>query len=540
LTREPKVSFLHGAFILAGAAMISRVLGAVYRIPLTRLIGDYGIGLYGAGYNIYGALYAITTIGINVAISKLVAEKLARDDEAGAQRVFRISVVMMFLAGLVAALFLAVGARPVADLVMRNPEAFYAIIALSPAILLASLQGSLRGYFQGYQWMAGPAVSQIIEQLFRVGALLALAYFLLPRGPGIAAGGAALGAAVGAVAGLAYLLWIYARARRGMVARLGASSGRPEPAGPDERFGVVVRRIFGLAVPISIAGVVVPLMGLVDLLVVPLRLQSIGFSVVDSTRLFGWLSQMGMALLNLPTVVTLGLQTSLVPAVAEAAALEDRAGVRSRTSAALRATLLVALPATVGLWVLARPISGLLFNVPEAGVALSAMSSGVLFLMLQQTSSGVLQGVGRTDIPVRNLIIGAMVKTAFAWTLTAVPALNVRGAAYGTAVGFGLAALLNLVAVNRLVGLRLDLRGAVVKPAAAAGVMGLAAYGGYRVLVPVLGSDLSTLVAVAGGALIYGVVLLLVGAVRERDFALVPRIGPRLGALLKRAGLVRG
>jgi stage V sporulation protein B len=540
LTREPKVSFLHGAFILASAAMISRVLGAVYRIPLTRLIGDYGMGLYGAGYNIYIALYAIATVGINVAISKLMAERLAHDDEAGAARVFGISLVMLALVGVVSAVGLAMAAKPIAEGVMRNPDAYHAIVALAPAIFFTALQGSFRGYFQGYQQMAVPAVSQVTEQLFRVASLLFLAHLLMARGPALAAGGAAFGAAVGAAVGLSYLLWAYARSRHRVASRL---RSRPRPAlgtvEARDSAGVVVRRIFALAIPISIAGVVVPLMGLVDLFVVPFRLQIIGYTVTEATRLFGQLSQMAMTLVNLPTVVTLGLQTSLVPAISEAQALGDRAGIRSKTSSGLRATFLIALPAVTGVWLLATPITTLLFNVPQAGVALAAISGGILFLMLQQTSSGVLQGLGRTDIPVKNLIIGAVVKTILAWVLTAVPALNIRGAAYSTVFGFAIAAALNLIAVHRLVGFRVDIIPTVLKPLFATVLMGGVVYAGFGPTAAVVGSNLGTLIMVAAGGAVYGVALLLIGGVRERDFAFLPRLGPRLATALKKMGLLR-
>jgi len=532
-----RTAYLQGALILAGAAMMSRLLGAVYRIPLARLLGSYGIGLYGAGYSIYVTLLSVATVGINVAISKLVAEKLASGDERAAHRVFVISLFLLAAFGLVAAVALAIWAMPLALATQNNPDAYYAIIALSPAILLAALEGSFRGYFQGYQRMFHPAASQVIEQFFRVASLLILAWVLLPRGEAIAAGGAAFGASIGGAFGLTYLLWAYWGANRDFrdrVARL------PEEGYSRERSGAVVRRIFSLAIPISIAGVIIPVMSLVDLFIVPTRLQAIGYSVVRSTELFGQLTQMAGALINLPTVVSYGIQASLVPAISEAQALGDDSGLRSKTAAGLRVTLLIALPAAVGLWLLARPISGLLYAVPEAGIPLSALSFGTLFLMLQQSSSGVLQGLGRTDIPVRNLVAGALVKTALAWVLTGVPWLNIRGAAYSTVVGFALASFLNVYAVYRMVGFGFDPKSMFLKPGVAAAAMGAVVYAGFPPLEALLGSNLAALATVALGGLAYGLVLLLVGGVRERDFSLIPGVGPRLWRVLERMRLTRG
>jgi len=534
--RGGRDTYLQGAFTLAAAAMFSRILGAVYRIPLGRVMGDYGMGLFGAGYTIYMPILGISTAGINVAISKVMAEKIARSDERGAYRAFRISLALLAVVGLVSAVVLGLGAHAIADRVMRNPDAYYAILALAPAIFLVAIEGSLRGYFQGYQRMTPPAISQVIEQFFRMASLLILAYALLPRGNAIAAGGAAFGATVGAVFGSLYLVIPYYLSRRDIAQRVAAA---PPPAPDAESTRSIVRRIVLLAVPISIAAVVVPLFGVADLIVVPLRLQSIGFSVKDSTRLFGQLSQMAMVLINLPAVVTYGLQTSLVPAISEAQALGDRAGIRSKTSSGLRATFLIGLPAMVGLWLLATPICELLYRHGEAGVPLAALSGAVLFLMVQQTTSGVLQGLGRTDLPVRNLIIGALVKGVLAWVLTGIPELNIRGAAYSTTAGFLVASVLNLYEVHRHVGFKVDLPATVLKPLGASAAMGLVLFFGFpRLLLP-LGNDVATLALVAGGGLVYAATLLLLGGIRERDFAFLPVIGARLARLFKDLGLVR-
>jgi stage V sporulation protein B len=529
--------YLRGAFILAGAAMFSRLLGAVYRIPLSRVMGDYAMGLYGAGYSIYTTLIGISTLGINVAISKVMAEKIATGDERGAHRVFRVSLWLLAGLGLVFALALGLAARPLAVYVMGNPDAYYAILALAPALFFVALEGSFRGYFQGYQRMAAPAMSQLVEQFFRVGSVLILAFALLARGDAIAAGGAAFGASIGAGAGALYLLVPYFLSRRDVGRRL-VHSGPPRSV--QEPIGALIRRIVVLAIPISIAGVVIPLMGVIDLFVVPLRLQAIGYSTHAATALYGQLSQFAMTLINLPAVVTYGLQTSLVPAISEAQTLKDTAGIRGQTSIGMRATILVALPAFLGLWLLAGPICGLLYKHPEAGVSLAAVSAATLFLMLQQTTSGVLQGLGRTDIPVRNLIIGAVVKAILAWVLVGVPALNIRGGAYSTVAGFLVASVLNLVAVQRLVGLSIDWPSTIFKPLTASALMGGVIYLGFPYLALALGANLATLAMVALGGLVYGLTLLALGGVSERDFTFLPGIGPRVVRVLRKARLIRG
>lgn len=530
-------SFLQGALILAGASVISRLLGVVYRIPLTRLIGDQGMGLFTAGYNFYNLFLSVATAGINVAISKLIAEKLARGDERAAHRVFRVSLTLLTVTGLVAAVSLAAGAMGLVGITVHDPRAYYSILALAPALFLVALEGAYRGYFQGYQLMAPSAVSQVVEQIARVTSLLVLAYLLLPRGLAAAAGGAAAGAFVGAAFGLAYLLWAYVRKRREVSARLVVGAGyhaQPDPA------KIIMRRIFVLAIPISVAGLAMAIMGVVDTFVVPDRLQSLGYSVERAMALYGQLSAIAWVVVSSPALLSYGLQASLVPSVSEADALGDRAGIQSKAGTGLRLTVVLGLPAVVGLWLLATPIATLLFDIPEAGVAIAALAAAAMFLMLQQTSSGVLQGLGRTDIPVVNLLIGAGIKTVLTWYLTGIPALNIRGAAYGSVAALLVSSALNVIAVRRLVGFKLDPVLSVLKPLAASAVMGAAVYLGFPPLARAMGTNLATLAMVAAGALVYGVALLLVGGLLERDFSYIPRVGPKVAGVLKRVGLLRG
>ncbi|MDQ7794396.1 MAG: polysaccharide biosynthesis protein [bacterium] len=530
-----KQSFLQGAMILAIAGVISRVLGAVYRIPLTRIIGDEGIGLYQIAYPVYTTVLTVSTIGINVAISKLVAEHLARGRPDMAHRVFRISLVLMGGLGLLFSVLMFLGARGIAEGIAHNPAAYYAIVALAPAIFVVSLVSSLRGYFQGQQIMTPTAVSQVVEQLVRVAIVLFLAYYLLPGGVALAAGGATFGAAVGGVAALLVLLVIYwrHRAETAALVRGGKATGGPPTTS-------VVASILRLALPISLGGIVVPLMNLIDLVVVPSRLIGLGYTFAEATRLYGHLTGMALTLVNMPTVVTYALQASLVPAVSEAQAVGDRVAIRSRAAAGIRITLLMAIPAVAGLYLLATPIADLLFGFPEAGVPIAAMSAGLLFLTLQQATSGVLQGLGRTDLPVRNLLVGAIVKLVTSWVLTGIPAFGIRGAALGTAAGFMVAASLNLAAVKNLTGAGISIREGVLKPVIATALMGLATVALYRQGLSLLGRNgPATLLAIAGGIGVYGMVLLLLGGLRERDFELLPGVGPRLMRWLRSLGVLR-
>jgi len=511
--------------------VLSRSIGAVYRFILPRIIGTEGLGLFGMAYPMYGMLLNLSTIGVNIAISKFMAEHLGRGDEAGALRVFRAALALMAGVGLALSVALALAAAPAARL-LHTPGAFWPILATAPAVFLVAILGAYRGYFQGLQYMTPTANSQVFEQLVRVLSIFAFAWLLLPLGIPFAAAGATSGATTGALAALVILAWFVRRPDMRLDPARRPAGAIPEP------YLAIAGKIVRFAIPISVAGVAVSVMQLADY-VVPARLAATGLDATAISVEFARLTQMALTLINLPTVITYAIQLSLVPAVAAAAARGEMALVRHRAATGVRLTVTLALPAVVGLYLLAAPLTGLLFGDPGGGPALAAMSAGVLFLTLQQTTSGVLQGLGRTDLPARNLAAGALVKLAITWALTG-PALGIRGAAYGTVAGFLVASSLNLTAVRRLSGAGLDIRGAVARPAVATAAMGLVVPPVFSAVGGALGRpSLATLLAVATGVVVYGGVLLAVGGITARDLEMIPRVGPRLAGWGRRLRLLR-
>lgn len=530
-----KQSFLTGAFILALAGIVTRVFGAIYRIPLTWLIGSEGMGLYGMSYPLYAMLLVVSTVGIPVAISKLISEKVTAGDYQEAYRVFRLSLIILAGTGLFFSLLLLVGARPLVEKgLLQDKRAYYALISVSPAIFIVSVMSAYRGFFQGMQTMVPTALSQLIEQLFRVGTALILAYYLFDRGIEYAAAGAAFGAVTGAIAGLVVLL-LFFRQRRSY---FGEPRLYKKSATVSNR--ELLRQIVTLAIPVSLASMVMPIVQNIDVVIVPARLGVAGYTTQEATALFGQLSQMAATLINLPTTITVALAVSLVPAISEAFALDDLALVRSRVNAAIRVTMILELPAFVGLYILSNEIMALLYRSPEAGVALSGLAAGVLFLGLHQTTSGILQGLGRTDIPVINLLAGAVLKVFITYTLTAVPSFGIRGAALGTVGAFIVAATLNLFALYRLVGFTLEIKQMLIKPLLAVLVMAFAVIKAYTYLLSFLQKNsFATLGAISIGIVVYGAVLLLVGGIQERDLEVIPRVGPKVASNLKRLGLLK-
>jgi stage V sporulation protein B len=528
-------SLLKGTLVLTAAGIVVKIIGSLNWVILSRVLGGEGMGLYQMAYPLYFLALSVSSAGIPVAISIITAERVAVKDYRGARRVFRVSLILLTATGLFFSLLLFFGASwLIQERFIRDARAYYSLIALAPAIFFVTVLSSFRGFLQGWQIMTPTAVSQIAEQVVRVVTMLAFASWLAARGVEYAAAGATFGAAPGAVAGLLVILLYYWRQR----ALLGK-----HPVTEDTLIAQptveIVRRILRLSLPISVSSVMLPIVANLDLFIVPLRLEQAGYSVEAATELFGYLTGMAVPLVNLATVLTGALATSIVPAVSEAHSRGACELLHRRTAGGFRLANIVTVPALVGVWILAEPLSIMLYHAPQAGPAVRALSWSIVLLGIHQVSTGVLQGMGRTFIPVRNMTISAAAKVVLNWGLTAVPALGIIGAAWATVADIGIAALLNVYYVRRFTGFALDGR-ALVQSVLSAAVMGGAVFITHLFILAVSHSNnLATLLAIAVGIVVYGLGMLAVGGVGEADIGMVPLIGAPLRIVLKRLRLLR-
>ncbi len=533
MKRKPN-RLLQGTLVLTVAGIVVKVIGSLNWIILSRVLGGEGIGLYQMAFPIYLLALSLSTAGIPVAISIITAEKIAFNDYRGANRVFYLSLAMLFVTGIVLSMLVYFGAGWLIEYrIIRDPRAYYSLLALSPAIFLVTLLSSFRGYLQGWQNMTPTAISQIVEQLFRVGAMLLFAIWLLPKGIEYAAGGASMGAGAGAAAGLCVLLYYYWRLRRKL-----KQGCQQEPIKREQdSIGSIVRRIVKLALPVSLASLMLPIVSNLDLVIVPVRLEVAGYTVEQATELFGYLTGMGVPLVNLATIITAALATSIVPAISEAKALGNRGLICERTASAMRLSNIVTIPAVAGLWVLGTPIAAFVYHAPQAGDVIRVLSFGVYLLGIHQVTTGVLQGMGYTALPVINMGIAAAVKVLLNWSLTAMPSLGILGAGWATNADIGVAALLNLYFVAKYTGLRMDWQG-LWKCILAAGMMGASIDYIFHYLIQSGFSDAgATFLVMCLAAVIYGTVLLLLGGLTTQDVSRIPFLGTRLAQIFNRVGL---
>lgn len=509
---------VRGAAILTAAGLISKVMGFVAKVIISRILGGEGMGLYSMSYSIYVFLLVISRSGVPVALAKLVSEKLALGEKDKALEIFRVARILSLLLGLFFTILMVLIARPFINWRNLDPRSYLAVLGIAPAIFFVSLVAVYRGFFQGWQDMKPTALSQVIEQLIRIITMIALVLLLIPLGLEYGALGAAFGAVTGAIAGLLVLLKIYYNQK------VHFSYYELLPVN-FKRFRKISGKIFALGWPVTFAALVYPLMRFVDLAIVPERLEVAGFT--NSTALFGSLD-LAMTLVNFPTIFTVALASSLVPAISESYSLEREKEIYMKTVTALKMTLLIGLPAGLGLLILSTPLTILVFDLPMVAVPLKVLALGVLFISLQQTSSAILQGLGKTMIPARNLLLGAILNGIINYFLTAQPQFGIRGAALGTITGFFIAAILNLVAISRYVepGIPWLRIGGI--PVLASVIMSTGVYFLHIMLLPYLPALIVTPTAVLAGVLIYGILVLGMGGLSAAELRSIPLAGKYL------------
>lgn len=526
---------LKGAAVLGMAGIVVKVLGVFFRIPLQALIGEEGMAYYGYAYPLYSLFLVIATAGIPVAISRLVSEKIALKDYAGAHRVFKVSRTMLFLMGLAAFCICYFGAEWIAEYVNKDIGALKPLKAIAPALIFVPVMSAYRGYFQGRQNMNPTAVSEFVEQIFRVAAGLFLAYYFINDSLDSAAAGATFGATAGSIAGLVIIVVIYLCNKKVITYNI----KRYRKHDSKESSAYIIKQILLIAVPITIGASILPLVNAVDSTIVTRRLLDGGFSLTEARVLWGQLSGYCNVMVGLPQVITQAVAVAMVPAVAGAFKIGDTKEVRENVKLGFRASMIIGMPCAIGMMVLAEPILLLLFPKEPAGVASAAptlmiMCVTVALQAILQTTTGVLQAVDKQSLPVRNMAIGAVFKIVVTYMLVAIPSVNIKGAAIGTIFVYGIAMVLNMHAVKKYTGTKLEIGLTFVKPTVASLLMGAAAFATYKLAFMALESNnMATVLAVAMGVVVYGVLILTTKAITKEEIGRLPK-GDKLVRILDR------
>lgn len=555
-----KKSFLTGALILASANLIVKVIGAFFKIPLYNNLLEEGSGYFNVAYQIYTFMFIIATAGFPIAVSKMVAEAYARENSYEANKIFRSARLLLGIIGIIGSLILFFFADELSTM-LKSESSALAIKAISPAVFFVSIVSSYRGYFQGKQNMIPTALSEVIEATAKlvVGLAFVIYFMNMEIDPSIttvidfkankvesgsarlifAAAGAILGVTAGTFLALILMLITGALSKKA-----------PYPRIETRSTSNILKELVAISIPITIGASVSSLTSLIDLGTIMNRL-TVNPTVFDhysflfekgteffrqvtedgldaaqiiekkANALYGMYTGQAQTMFNLPLVVIVALGMSVVPAISSALEIKNTTGARKITESALRITVLFAFPCAVGLSVLAEPILNFLYVNANAYQLLQKLAIAVIFVSVVSVTNSVLQAYGKVYYPVVNMLIGGVVKIVLNYNL--IPVLGIDGAPIATNVCYAVIAILNLICILRFVKIKFSLLDFVLRPAAAALLMGAAALITLRALTPVLGEGrLLTLIAVFVGVVIYGVLIFIVGAVKREDLLNIP------------------
>lgn len=521
-------SFVKGALILTIAGVCAKALGALYRIPFNRIVGEEGAALYALSYSLYLILFALSTAGIPLAVSQLVAAAEERGDDKLTGQLLKVALIFMGSIGVLAFLGVFFGAESIANYLFHEPRVALSLKCLAPAMFFSCLTSVFRGYFQGKQMMLPTAISQVIEQTFRVLLIFLALYMLSGQSLAKIVAGATFASVVGSLLGFIFLLAVFFYYKKYSIKVL-------KPIGSTSYLSSkeIIYRLLVLTFPICIGALVLPLMQFIDTTLIIPRLISIGYSGTQALVHQGYLTSYAMPIISLPFIITTALSASLVPAISESNEKADRGKLYLDTQLAIALTTIIMLPAAVGLTVLGKPIIWLIFNHESAGYALSFVGVSVLGVGLYQVSSGILQGLGKAYLPMLSLLLGLGLKIFLTYVLTGLPLLGVKGAGIATVLAYLISALLNLFFLSREIGTGwIDLKLQGFKPIISALTMGIVVWLVYHFILTYSGNSLATLIAIAIGGGIYFIVLFLIGGIKKEVIAKIPKIGPRLAKFL--------
>ncbi|MBU3110643.1 putative polysaccharide biosynthesis protein [Clostridium lacusfryxellense] len=454
-----KHSLIKGTIILGVAGLFARFLGLFFRIPLQALIKDQGMGYYQMSYPLYMFFVAVAS-GVPIAMSKLIAEMNAKNDQDGARQVLRQTLFFMILLGTAFTVIMLMFARSIITLLKWDPKSYYSFLAIAIAPIFVSIMCTFRGFFQGLQNVKPTAISQLVEQVGRVVAGVLFAYLLFPKGIEYAAGGAALGTLVGAIMGSIYLVSTYFKVKKEF------------PVRKKTKHKNILSDIARAALPISLGAAVGTIMSLIDSILVPQQLLKAGFTQTQSAVMYGQLTGKVFTLMNVPLALSVALCASLVPIIAEAFYLGRRGELIKRVDMAVKLSNVISLPSALGMFFMAYPIMHLVFMKDVAGYQiLRYISICIPFIILTQTSTAILQSIGNYMKPVYNLAIGCTVKVIITYVLVSFSFLNIYGAVIGTILGYITSCLLNMRELKKSLNIKFNNVDAFFKPAIAASIM---------------------------------------------------------------------
>ena len=546
--KKKESNFVVQGSILAVAGIIVRLIGMLYRIPMTNIIGDEGMGYYSTAFNVYNIMLILSSYSLPLAVSKMVAARIARGQYRNMSRVLCASLVYATIAGGLACFITWNFADFFAGTLFNAPLCSYALRTLAPTIWIMAYLGVLRGFFQGHGTMVPTALSQIFEQivnaiisvvaagvLFKVGLDSNKVYETTGYPEAFGAAGGTIGTGSGALAAFLFMLLLFFLFRPTLKKRI-----RKDKNGMVESYGQISKILFLTVVPVIISSSVYNINGVIDNGIMAHGMESLGQGK-EFLVLWGIYNNKYMLLVHVPLAIANSLASSLIPSLSGAMAREDMAAVRAKTGLAIRFAMMIAIPSAVGLTVLAAPVTNLLFRGGENTEAIRMLIIGsvaVVFLSLSTVTNAILQGINRMNVPVRNALIALMLHVVALYVMLMFCRMGIYSMVFSNILFALFICLLNAVAIRRAIRYRQEMVKTFVIPAVSAALMGVVAYFTYRGVTLVLHSNLmGTLISVMVAVVVYAVLLIRLHGIEASELKSMPG-GTRLLGLCRKLHLM--
>lgn len=523
---KKKNNYLKQAGILAIAGILCRIIGILYRSPLTSIIGDEGNGYYTSAYNIYTIILLLSSYSIPSAVSKIIAAKLAKKEYLNAQRIFHCALVYVLVVGGAASLFTFFGAG-----LFLEGEARVVLKVFAPTIFISGFVGVLRGYFQAHGSMMQTSVSQIVEQILNavVSILAADALIGIVESKDTTtkaiygAAGSALGTGSGVLIAFLFMLGVYFLNKSYIRKRV-----RHDHTKKIDTYPEIVKILFSMVTPIILSTFIYNFSTSFNQVVyTKVMIYAKGFTAAEAATQYGVFSGKAMVIINIPIAIASAMSSTMIPTISASNALGDQKATNGKVENAMFTTMLIAIPSAVGLGVLSKPIMQLLFpqknSLDQASFLLMCIAITVVFYSLSTLSNGILQGIGKVNLPVRNAAIALGIQTILLIILLAFTDLNLYALVICLIVYSLLMCILNSMSVRKCMGFQENFKKMFFMPLFAAAIMGVAArlvYEGVYLIHP--SNIIALVIAMMVAVLVYFVAVLWLRVVKEEQLKEIP------------------
>ena len=535
--------------ILAIASIVVRIIGIAYRIPMINIIGDEGMGYYGTAFNVYNIALLLSSYSLPLAVSKMVSVRLARKQYRNSVRILRAALVYATVVGALAAAVIWFGADFFAREVFFMPYAAFALKTLAPTVWIMAYLGVFRGYYQGQGTMVPTALSQVFEQIVNAIVSVAAGSWLFNQaikveilkgesGSGYSnswgAAGGTIGTGAGAFTALVFLLLLFAAYQRTIRKKV-----RRDRSGSLESYGTITKILFFTVVPVVVSSAIYNVNSVLDNGLLAYNFKSLG---MEEEFISQWGVYTGKyhLLINVPMAVSNALSSSLIPSVSRAVATGDRRMVKKKVAAAIRFSLLIAIPSTVGLTVLAGPVNNLLFSGDnDLAVQMTLYGSiAVVFYSVSTVTNAILQGIDRMRLPIVHALTALVLHLAAMEVMVMVFHMGIFSMVFANILFAVIMCFLNHRSIRKILGYRQEVKKTILLPAAASAVMGAAAVGVYKLIhLGIQSNAVCTLGAVAAAVAVYGVLLVKLGCLDEDELHQMPG-GTRLLQVFRKLRLM--